>query len=395
MGKMSLVEENKLMRSVSDILDKVGKGTPPEDAVVAVALREKFGPSKIARVCEACNKMASIEYLSSASAKERSAAFPLADPSRVLRRVEEATTVKAAPIQLRKTAADGVPEVTADKVRAILGISRRDHAIARAPEFLAKIANLPLVMDDLFERCDRVSDEVGVQGEGASEALADLIRVIETSSEAPQEISRNIVALGKDKGYELLELINKHLDTPLPDNDTSNWVPTDSKLTPYITSLLSALGGVQGAKEAAEQTYKIAAGAIADGLALLTSGPAAIGDLLEPEKKPVDADVPALSVDTINKMRELELKDNFANMYLDDPFLSKYPPETVLDAYNKVMQMVPTVGRRQNADALITSMVKRLITSNNAIDPLEITNVAKIESEMNKARSINDDLTWG
>jgi hypothetical protein len=92
---------------------------------------------------------------------------------------------------------------------------------------------------------------------------------------------------------------------------------------------------------------------------------AAIGNLLEPEKKPVDADVPALSVDTINKMRELELKDNFANMYLDDPFLIKYPPETVLDAYNKVMQMVPTIGRRQNADALITSMVKRLITSNN------------------------------
>jgi len=395
MGKMSLVEENKLMRSVSDILDKVGKGTPPEDAVVAAALQEKFGPSKIARVCEACNKMASIEYLSSASAKERSASFPLADPSRVLRRVEEATTAKAAPIQLRKTAADGVPEVTADKVRAVLGISRRDRAIARAPEFLAKIANLPLVMDDLFERCDRASDEVGVQGEGASEALADLIRVIETSSEAPQEISRNIVALGKDKGYELLELINKHLDTPLPDNDTSNWVPTDSKLTPYITSLLSALGGVQGAKEAAEQTYKIAAGAIEGGLSLLTSGPAAIGGLLDPEKKPVDADAPALSVDTINKMRELELKDNFANMYLDDPFLIKYPPETVLDAYNKVMQMVPTVGRRQNADALITSMVKRLITSNNAIDPLEITNVAKIESEMNKARSINDDLTWG
>ena len=76
-------------------------------------------------------------------------------------------------------------------------------------------------------------------------------------------------------------------------------------------------------------------------------------------------------MDTIN-FRAWEAgfwKDGFANMYLDDEFLLKYPPETVLDAYNKVLRLIPELANRQNSDALITAMVKRVITSNNEIDP--------------------------
>lgn len=101
-----------------------------------------------------------------------------------------------------------------------------------------------------------------------------------------------------------------------------------------------------------------------------------------------------ISLPMARKMNDLEVKDMFANMYLGDEFLSQYDPKTVQEAFNTVIQSVPALVKRSNSDALIKAMVKRLITSNNQIDPLEVKNMVDINKAITDSRAKEENSIW-
>ena len=58
------------------------------------------------------------------------------------------------------------------------------------------------------------------------------------------------------------------------------------------------------------------------------------------------------------------------------------------------MQLHPEIAARQNADALVTSLVKRVITSNNEIDPLEIPAAMTAGKALADIRFREDTRPW-
>ena len=101
-----------------------------------------------------------------------------------------------------------------------------------------------------------------------------------------------------------------------------------------------------------------------------------------------------LSLKMERKFNDLDVKDTFASMYLSDQFLRSYSPKVVKDAYNSVLQAVPSLIKRNNSEALIKALVKRIITTNSQIDPLEVGTFVDMEKSLaeTKLKQLQSDL---
>lgn len=75
-NKMSMRDEERMVNTISVVLQDINKGKSPEDAVVDAAVSRKLTPTQTARVCEACNKMSAIQRLSSPDVGCKKATFP-------------------------------------------------------------------------------------------------------------------------------------------------------------------------------------------------------------------------------------------------------------------------------------------------------------------------------
>lgn len=394
--RMPYREEDKMVQTISAVLKDMGKGKSPEDSVVSAAIAHKLTPSQTTRVCEACNKMSAIQHLSCLDVKVKKSDFPLADPNKVAKRLKDMNKAEHAPVSVRKTASDGIHQVSVEKgLRKILGVTSLDRATLVALDMKSKVASAQKEAQGLVDT--HANKELARRRAEAryQDAFADLLVTAEKSSlKQAADLARYLTAGGKhEKG--VLKLLYDHLPAYKEASITlpHAFVPTGSILEKKATAVIQAAAKAVAAAEESDMVKKEAIDFLNASLN--------VAELIREKNSessnstdapPVTAN--PFSVSTVNRMNELSMKDGFANMYLDDEFLLQYEPKVVLDAYNKVLQMVPNLHQRQNSDALITSMVKKLITSGNQIDPLELPSTTKMEKEIAESRKNSDARAW-
>lgn len=394
MQKMSKLEESKMADTLLAVIDRVNAGENPNDVIVEIADREGYTGERAARLCEASNKLASIERLASRDERTRKASFPLADAEQVVSRLNAPPSVKKASAPLRKTGDVGIARV--DHAPSFK-LSDEELLYTRRIEVANKIAEEVSLSKTSIQEYEQTGQRAAEEAIGAEEGLKSLVSEAgRLGSDDAAELARYIQATYGEQGKELIKLLNSLLEQDLPQptvKEAAAYVASPD--TPCVREVDRFMGHVHNHVESLANRALAAKEAV-DPLAWAGAimGATIKMDKQESEEPPVNPMKNPFKREVFSRMKRAELKDTFANMYLDDKFLLSYPPETVLDAYNKVMQLYPGLARRQNSDALITSAVKKIITSNSEIDPLEISAAASTEKALADAMKITDASSW-
>lgn len=392
MKLMSKTEEAGMVDIINAVMDKVHGGADPTDTIIIMADQRGLAPEAAARVCEACNKIMSIDKLSSTDKDARCGQYPLADAGAVMKRLEPSTAQEAEVIAIKKTASEGIPEYATEvpvveRTRAERAYLNR-HAILE--EHTRCVHAFKTATEDYFREDNKArQEEIGAEEDYKS--LVDLARNI--NNKDALDLARYVESTYGSMGKDLIQMLSGSLDRPLPEpinKEASAFVPPDTKLYRTVDSFMergyARLEALTRRDAAVKKAEDVVGGALKDVMGL--------AEHMTPKGVTAEDTKNPFSPETTLKMRNLALKDTFANMYLDDKFLLQYPPETVLDAYNKVMQLHPEIAARQNADALVTSLVKRVITSNNEIDPLEIPAAMTAGKALADIRFREDTRPW-
>jgi len=90
-----------------------------------------------------------------------------------------------------------------------------------------------------------------------------------------------------------------------------------------------------------------------------------IGDLFDPEHE----------AELVKIRTQAMLSDFMSN----DPVISTYDPEEVTDAYNQIVQMAP---RSAQQPAVMRGLLRKMLQQQDAMEPFEAEQVAKIEKTM-------------
>jgi len=397
MNKMSLTDEARMADTLMAVMERINQGTDPTEAVADIADQQGLSGERVARVCEAANKLVSINRLASADRHVRTSPFPLADARAVMERLGRPRTVKTASAPLRRTAEDGVFRHSAEGLSDWL--TEEDRRQSRLNENMSKVAAERTAMSSVIADYDRAGERARIERAGAEETARSLADEASTlGSEEAVELARYIEATYGEQGTELIKMLNDIAEKRLPEvtpKEAAAYVAT--KDTPCLKLVDAFMSHAYAITEAeADRQYAIKkAFDLTSALMSATKDIVGLDRVSEPlPDRSVNPGKIPFKPEIINKMRTLALKDGFANMYLDDRFLTRYPPETVLDAYNKVMQLVPELATRQNSDALVTAMVKRVLTSSNEIDPVEIPSMLQASSSINRSRNDKEKAMW-
>ena len=283
---------------------------------------------------------------------------------------------------------------------------------------IVKLAADQIKMEEVLGTVDHKSDEARMAGEDCQCEMADLVKMVAQSGNADAvDLAKYVTATYGEEGKTLIKMIAEAMEDHSESDDDDDeddhdeddfqgetsfkeasapyWVGTGSPLQNAADSLMTKVHIYAEKKLAADAAIKEAAalfGDIANDLAAVQGAGRTVVD--KPEGISKDIEDP-ISLPMARKMNDLEVKDMFANMYLGDEFLSQYDPVTVQNAFNTVIQAVPALVKRRNSDALIKAMVKRLITSNNQIDPLEVKNMVDINKAVTEARAKEENSIWG
>lgn len=108
MKKISPMAEMRMVDTIRAARESSGRGTNPSEAVAKLAMEQNMSTEQAARICEAFNKLASIDHLSSDQG-DRAANFPLADSSAVRKIMRDSLKVANEPFKFRRTINDDLP----------------------------------------------------------------------------------------------------------------------------------------------------------------------------------------------------------------------------------------------------------------------------------------------
>lgn len=415
MKKMSYMDEVRLADTVNAILSDIKGGTTPENAVIKMASEQKMSGEKVARLCETVNKIMSIHYLAEADPSKKASAFHLIDTQEVLRQLSDKNNIAAKKRTFAKVANEYIPHMDDIEVlRKHYSLDKKSMAIISLDRLKAKLAADQIKMEEVLGTVDHKSDEARMAGEDCQCEMADLVKMVAQSGNADAvDLAKYVTATYGEEGKTLIKMIAEAMEdhsesddddehdeddfkeeTSFKEASASYWVGTGSPLQNAADSLMTKVHLYAEKKLAADAAIKEAAalfGDIANDLAAVQGAGRTVVD--KPEGISKDIEDP-ISLPMARKMNDLEVKDMFANMYLGDEFLSQYDPITVQNAFNTVIQAVPALVKRRNSDALIKAMVKRLITSNNQIDPLEVKNMVDINKAVTEARAKEENSIW-
>lgn len=92
---LNTTEERQLLDAVKRAVDLVDKGDAPDNAIEKIAREEGYGPGKIRLVAHAYNNGRQLsQWNQSGNVLDKLAAFPLADPQRIIERIYHGPTEK-------------------------------------------------------------------------------------------------------------------------------------------------------------------------------------------------------------------------------------------------------------------------------------------------------------
>lgn len=411
MKKMSYMDEVRLADTVDAILSDIKGGTVPEDAILKMASEQKMSGEKIARLCETVNKIMSIHYLAEASPTKKASSFHLIDSQEVLRRMANERKLSENKRVFAKVAHEYIPHIPDIEIlRKSYSLDKQDMAMMSIDRLKAKLASDQLKMEDVIGASEHKENEARVAGEDCQCEMADLVNMVAQSGNAEAvDLAKYVTATYGEEGKTLIKMLaesiedsEKHKEddgdefeeASFKEASATYWVGNNSPLQRAADNLMTKIHVYTEKKLAADASIKEAAAAFDNISSDLDAIQGVSRSLMyKPEGITKEIEDP-ISLPMARKMNDLEVKDMFANMYLGDEFLSQYDPKTVQEAFNTVIQSVPALVKRSNSDALIKAMVKRLITSNNQIDPLEVKNMVDINKAITDSRAKEENSIW-
>jgi hypothetical protein len=204
MKKISKVEENRMLDTINGVISKCASGADPSQAVADLAVQKNLSTEEAARVCEAVNKIASIEYLSR-NGNNKSESFPLADSKEVVQMMKDTRKVANDPFKFRKTASEGLHTFNKEEMLSKIAADKKNlpdvdpkWAYSAAWEKMqAHSAALKLASDEA--RLARIKVEYEFE---------DLAKEFDTlSKEASEDIARYAVNYYGHEGHEFLNAL--------------------------------------------------------------------------------------------------------------------------------------------------------------------------------------------
>ena len=124
-----------MVDTVKTAVDRCSKGADPSKVVAELAIEKDMTTEQAARICEAVNKIASINYLSDKN-NDREADFPLANSAAVVKMMKDTYKIAKEPFKFRKTASEGLGNTnnTLDKMKYVTDEEKKryEDSYARA-----------------------------------------------------------------------------------------------------------------------------------------------------------------------------------------------------------------------------------------------------------------------
>lgn len=402
MNKISHREEAKLADIVSAAIDKINAGNDPDDTVIKYATEQNLTADATARVCETLNKVMSIHHLATTDSIKRASAFHLIDSSDVLRRLADTRKCASDPVVFRKSANDGVAKVDERaRIREMFKLSDLEITKRDLPKLHAKYASDVEETEKAIQAYDAAQENTRVGELDCNKAFSELQEAaVKLNNDDAVDLANYIESTYGEEGKSLIKMLNSAMDGAqlsgdLPDvKEASAWVSTNTKVHRAVDSFFNKVKNFRQNVEHADLAVKKAsdyADAIIGDISNITKAEEAL--IKSPEKLTKDIEEP-MSLGSFRKFNDLNVKDTFANLYLSDDFLRQYRPEVVRDAYNTLIQSIPQLFKRPNSDALIKAMVKRLVTSNNQVDPMEVKTMTDIGKAISDAKYREENALW-
>jgi len=395
MEKMPSADEQRIMRSLMSVVDNTRSGADPTKAMVKVASSNGFTPEIIKRMCESYNKAKSVHMLKKTASDQRADSFPIINSDNVISAVfgqgleKAAGEFRATPNLLKvdfHTAMIDRMEKTASDRMDMMDKEAEKGCAGQEPNF-------DLVYDRLKKKEIR---EQGTLEKEASEIRQEKIRISKTVTSLAQhlrsypnkqlnKVAQQIYNKYDAKGDQLLDVVYAKLGKDKPAFEKTAKTVIFPLAEPYV-SVTRAMEGYKhyadltSAQKKIEKSASVASILAAAGLPTINEAALAATekDVLDDKGKNI------LGSELTNRLKRLDAIDTFSDMYTRDEFLRGQPIEKVMQAFNSITSMMPSLMANDARKEQIRPLLKKLVSEGNRVDPLDISRFNEMETNMSK-----------
>ncbi len=407
-SKMSTAQEQKIIRGVEKAIALTRSGIDPDTALTKVARELGFTPPMTKRACEAFNKSKAVYVLSTLSSKDRAEAYDYVHADKVLPQVFK---IEKAASQARLPSGDFSALEPAsepmNKVASMLAPKKTEAVKCTREEFLKQASDLQY-RADLKKRMgylDKFAKQRAAVQDARTEAEINLQKAAEQMRYMPdhelRKVAHNVVNKYGSVGSSAIKLLGSKLNKDLPTEKT-----THGAILPYQAPYIAIDHAISSARDYVNQEKQLVKVAQEGGEHLFPkeggwgyalTNPVFLAtnhvmEALNRAHPKVNRDE-LLTPSFLNELRTIDNENLFTDVAAED-FISKYPLKDVTEAYDNIVNMVPSLATPQKKAALI-ALVKRQLAQGQLLDPTEIKEYTDLEEAMantEKARTQAEDI---
>jgi hypothetical protein len=423
---MSSADQRRLVKVAQGVIASVrDDGLHPTDALIKQASEANLNPEEMRRVAEAYNVSRTLSHLQEKSGQDRLEEFPVADADAAIAKAfPDKAIVKAAaefvPMDFggnslidelygRETLADLMSEPTESPATPVVSpdrISRNMYKAASAARRDIAAAESRLSAAEVNVDLELIKASSAVRGslremkfETIEQAIKQHYPEADTLVELLWETSK-AASLGASRAKEDWGVDVDLNSGPFP--AVADFVKASSELAiaqSHLDSTLQksqeALGAVKQANAATVSNIKAASltgGVLSSffgGLGGLSSNPAyqkelgkAIGKVEDPDHR--------------DEMTRIQTRSVLSDLLKNDPVISTYDPDEVMDHYNELAKLSPEVADQPMA---VRGILRRSLQQ-GGVDPMEVgqylaagkTMIESGEKYRNNSQSLSNSI---
>jgi hypothetical protein len=383
MEKMSKSDERRLLKALEKAAMLSQGDYDPNQVLIKVSGEFNLTATEIARVVETYNKAKTVSYLKKTSSEHRASDFPVADVQAVVRGIFcHEKKAEENPVSLRNYTEQsfGVSSLEKAASGSRPAVPRAAASIWKeAMEFVDECKSLEKQLRDDYARCRRQLE-------------VHLSKVASYCQSCPEKeihkISRIIVNAYGEQGKFLINDLNARMSKArLVHMEKSASAVLFPPNDPYMAicdafhagqRLVAVIRNQQTFEKLSSKKNKADDTAPDEGV--FTSDPSAVyRELFGKDVSPrgdlsVDPET-GLQNEWSNYLKSLKARKMLYNMYRSDPIIKSFPLESVLETYNDLAELTPTLSHNK---AWMRAAMRRALQqasvsgSHSAMDPFEL-----------------------
>jgi len=386
MNKMTRRTEQDILNSLEKLVNNTRSGQDPQDSLVKIAKDKGYSIPIVQRMCESYNKSKTIHMLNKTASNDRANSFTLIDANKVIQQLmqgQEKTAGFEASISYDfcDFASNVVHSKPMQKTASLKEIKTiRSTAPRSKDSVLNALMDKEASMRKTYERACSKENQLKIGIENTINDILDDTRADNDTS--LQKIAQAIYNKYDTPGGKLMAVVYAKKGKQMPRIEKTAYSTILPKTSPFlnIEKAVKQWGEYQQARLQKE--------AFLGGI-MKNTGASLMGSLGAETLEPITHKISnpenkkeVLDASFKNKLKQLDVMDNFFTVYTKDDFLSKQPLDTVLKAYNNTLQIMPTITTAPNKEAIITALVKKQVAEGNNLEPTELAEYIKMENSL-------------